>query len=58
MELELFFIALYKHDAPQHVVAGPFIDMWEAMEKAKTHERINHYPHVVMKASLHLERVT
>ena len=26
MEAVLYFVAYYKHDAPQHLVAGPFVD--------------------------------
>lgn len=26
MKAVLYFVAYYKHDAPQHLVAGPFVD--------------------------------
>lgn len=37
---KLYFLARYKHDAPQHLVAGPFLDWSDAcMARANHPER-------------------
>ena len=46
-EFTIYFVAFYKHDAPQHLVAGPFVDRGEAQEAADKLGR-----HVVVETTL------
>lgn len=57
LEVELYFVALWKHDAPQFVVAGPYLDWSDAHDEAvKRSEPVGAYSHVVLKtAPLSLE---
>ena len=53
-EFELYFVAFYKHDEPQHVVAGPFVDFEDAItERVRRGER-----YVIVKTILPMERMT
>lgn len=53
-EFDLYFVAFYKHDSPQHVVAGPFVDFEDAMsERTRRGER-----YVIVKTTLPMEYVS
>jgi hypothetical protein len=49
---DLFFVAFFKHDAPQHLVAGPFLDKDIADSYVDTFGEKNH---CVVKTSLTME---
>lgn len=53
MEAELFFAALYKHEAPQHLAAGP----WVTQEEAQKYCDQRRYPHVVVSMKITLTEV-
>lgn len=54
MRYDLFFVAYYKHGAPQHLVAGPFLSENSAQDYIDSHESPRR---CVVKTSLEFEEV-
>lgn len=51
-QFELYFVAFYKHSAPQHLVAGPFIDY----DAAEAHAKLLDHATCIVKTTLPCER--
>ena len=54
-EFDTYYVAFYKHDAPQSIVAGPFTDWSEANDKKNTLESGSKYHYIIVTSKMTCE---
>lgn len=52
VDFDVYFVAFYKHERPQQLAAGPFVDLDDAMDKVDLLEGNSRSSYCVVKTTL------
>ncbi len=55
-EFEIHWVALYKHESPQFLVAGPYVDYTSALDRASALTQIGPNRYVVVTQKIECRR--